>query len=522
MAKCSQCGAEVREGAKFCEMCGAKIEEKPQPNVCPQCGQEYAPGQAFCSNCGYRLNAPAPQEPVQEPIPEPVPEPIPEPVPEPIPEPAPAPEVAPMPAPAPEAAPAPAPQPAPQPVPAPAPAPMYQAAPAPQPVPGPMPQPGPAPMPQQAPYGQPAPQPYQQQPYYQQPMPQAPVANKAPLTPLQFVRSLILNIGAILIYFLMILPFVVPLIKGSSDNFFVVFGQLFNFDGVTSFAITIQVFNIFAFFLPLIGFLAYGTMALVSAIKGLVNKSLPRFEFLGFGLGMYAPMFLVACSSANVANNIVGFKFTVFDSPAFLIYYIAFILYMLIGLTGSYFSSFIEKRTIAGPIVKSAAVVVGIVLFTFAFGAVSATATNGNYSLSPMYCYSVSPLAFYESSGSNTAVTDGMFMFIHGVFYIVSVESIGLAMGELFSTSRRRVNRVNAIVFTSISSALSVLSIFCLFNLMTNSTNTFGMPSVCGWVVFVLVIAFMVVSNIAANKERPALVRPQMMPQMMPQPPRYY
>ena len=181
-----------------------------------------------------------------------------------------------------------------------------------------MPQPGPAPMPQQAPYGQPAPQPYQQQPYYQQPMPQAPVANKAPLTPLQFVRSLILNIGALLIYFLMILPFVVPLIKGSSDNFFVLFGQLFNFDGVTNFAITIQVFNIFAFFLPLIGFLAYGTMALVSAIKGLVNKSLPRFEFLGFGLGMYAPMFLVACASANVANDIVGFKFIVFDSPAFL------------------------------------------------------------------------------------------------------------------------------------------------------------------------------------------------------------
>ena len=135
MAKCSQCGAEVRDGAKFCEICGAKIEEKPQPNVCPQCGQEVAPGQVFCTNCGCKL-APA-QE--QAPAPQPAPEPQP------------------MPAPAP------------QPMPAPQPGPMYQQL-----------------------YGQ---------PYQQQPMPQQ-QPNNGRVTPLQLVRSLVLNIGVFIIYLL--------------------------------------------------------------------------------------------------------------------------------------------------------------------------------------------------------------------------------------------------------------------------------------------------------------------------------
>ena len=457
MAKCSQCGAEVRDGAKFCEICGAKIEEKPQPNVCPQCGQEVAPGQVFCTNCGCKL-APA-QE--QAPAPQPAPEPQP------------------MPAPAP------------QPMPAPQPGPMYQ-----------------------QPYGQ---------PYQQQPMPQQ-QPNNGRVTPLQLVRSLVLNIGVFIIYLLLFLPFVVPLINGTNYNFFSLLADVFNFSGVEGFSVTLRVITIFAAFLPLIGFLAYGTLALVSGIKGIIHKSMPRLEFLGLAIGMYVPMFLVTIGGTNNTNDIAGFSFTVFNSPAFVVLYVAFILYMVFGLAGSYLSAFVDKRTIAGPILKSVATVIGVLLFTFAFGATAATANNYKVSLSPMYLYQSSAYVF-SAGGSGNTTSYGIYMFIHGLFYMISVEVIGLSMGELFSPSRRKANRVNAIVFTSISTALSVASIFAFTEITGGgggSSPTLGMPSVCGIIVMILVIAFMILSNIAQNKERPALVRPQMMMQQPPQQPRYY
>lgn len=66
MSKCPNCGADVREGAKFCESCGAKMEvESPRKSFCPQCGAEMPAGAAFCSACGYRVgdavNAPQAQ-----------------------------------------------------------------------------------------------------------------------------------------------------------------------------------------------------------------------------------------------------------------------------------------------------------------------------------------------------------------------------------------------------------------------------------------------------------------------------
>lgn len=51
--RCDNCGAVLKENAKFCIECGAKVEE-PEKKVCPQCGHE-AENCKFCPQCGTRL-----------------------------------------------------------------------------------------------------------------------------------------------------------------------------------------------------------------------------------------------------------------------------------------------------------------------------------------------------------------------------------------------------------------------------------------------------------------------------------
>lgn len=48
--KCSSCGADASEGAKFCSQCGSALA-----NRCPSCGTAYAHGAKFCAECGTRL-----------------------------------------------------------------------------------------------------------------------------------------------------------------------------------------------------------------------------------------------------------------------------------------------------------------------------------------------------------------------------------------------------------------------------------------------------------------------------------
>src|SRR6516225_3554933 len=56
--KCTKCGAENREGAKFCNECAAPIEAS-----CPRCGAKNKPGAKFCDECGASLGSSAAASP---------------------------------------------------------------------------------------------------------------------------------------------------------------------------------------------------------------------------------------------------------------------------------------------------------------------------------------------------------------------------------------------------------------------------------------------------------------------------
>jgi hypothetical protein len=47
---CAKCGAENREGRKFCAKCAA-----PLARLCPQCGASNEPGENFCGECAAAL-----------------------------------------------------------------------------------------------------------------------------------------------------------------------------------------------------------------------------------------------------------------------------------------------------------------------------------------------------------------------------------------------------------------------------------------------------------------------------------
>jgi len=52
---CGACNHGNRDGAKFCENCGAKLERR-----CPACAQPVREASRFCDTCGHRLDQPAP------------------------------------------------------------------------------------------------------------------------------------------------------------------------------------------------------------------------------------------------------------------------------------------------------------------------------------------------------------------------------------------------------------------------------------------------------------------------------
>ncbi|MGO9566603.1 MAG: adenylate/guanylate cyclase domain-containing protein [Desulfomonilaceae bacterium] len=57
--KCPECGHENREGAKFCDECGGKLEL-----VCSECGKTNRVGAKFCDDCGHDLRKPKESKPL--------------------------------------------------------------------------------------------------------------------------------------------------------------------------------------------------------------------------------------------------------------------------------------------------------------------------------------------------------------------------------------------------------------------------------------------------------------------------
>src|SRR5262249_16231473 len=50
LMRCPRCSFENREGIRFCEECGGKLEQ-----ACPACGMAVPPGRKFCGGCGEPL-----------------------------------------------------------------------------------------------------------------------------------------------------------------------------------------------------------------------------------------------------------------------------------------------------------------------------------------------------------------------------------------------------------------------------------------------------------------------------------
>ena len=52
MANCKNCGAALREGARFCAQCGSPVIKEI---YCAGCGEKLEEGDRFCSFCGMAV-----------------------------------------------------------------------------------------------------------------------------------------------------------------------------------------------------------------------------------------------------------------------------------------------------------------------------------------------------------------------------------------------------------------------------------------------------------------------------------
>lgn len=68
--KCPKCGSPLKPNARFCIICGNKIEEIPEKqkdedkDICLSCGSKLKPNARFCTICGAKVNI-IPEVPVE-------------------------------------------------------------------------------------------------------------------------------------------------------------------------------------------------------------------------------------------------------------------------------------------------------------------------------------------------------------------------------------------------------------------------------------------------------------------------
>lgn len=62
VVRCSSCGAEVPLTAAFCNACGTRLSQTPEPPlqadtcICPQCHSAVSRENRFCDHCGAKLS----------------------------------------------------------------------------------------------------------------------------------------------------------------------------------------------------------------------------------------------------------------------------------------------------------------------------------------------------------------------------------------------------------------------------------------------------------------------------------
>ncbi len=66
--KCFECGAQIREEARFCPYCGKDQSQRPVESLCPHCGQPLIPGARFCGFCGGDQTKQPQNAPLEEPV----------------------------------------------------------------------------------------------------------------------------------------------------------------------------------------------------------------------------------------------------------------------------------------------------------------------------------------------------------------------------------------------------------------------------------------------------------------------
>jgi membrane protease subunit (stomatin/prohibitin family) len=55
MIPCPKCGTPTPSGSKFCNNCGANVQQQAATQTCPNCQAQVQAGAKFCNNCGQSL-----------------------------------------------------------------------------------------------------------------------------------------------------------------------------------------------------------------------------------------------------------------------------------------------------------------------------------------------------------------------------------------------------------------------------------------------------------------------------------